>query len=392
MDINQLHEKASNELSEGHLEQAEELYKKILELVPNDEAALTALMDIYEQTDKFKYYLARANYNIINGKLEYGINDCKKALVLDASNIEAREKLARLYRVTEKNLKAIDEFAKIIEIDNSHYPSYLELIDLYTREDALESAIQIALKGKETFRDQVNFDDILAKLYFDLGDYDNALKLVQDIGFKIKILLQADKNDEAYELLSKIDIDNVNHTPEQKAFFYMLLAQYHYNIDNYDFAFENIEKYISILGPNPIGFQMKALCYEAKGDSFMASFNFAYMNKALNKMDDALVEFNNAYTINPKNKDVLIELAKLYELNKEKYTAIDFWHKVYELDEDETAKNILADFYLKEGDIQMAQKFGANLPSKNEGGSNYNEPVEEEEGFLDKIINFFARK
>lgn len=388
MDVNELHIKASDVLANGDVDGAKELYERILTQVPNDEAALSALMDIYQETDKIRYYLTRANYNIVNGKLEYGINDCKKALNIDASNIEAREKLARLYKITDKNLKAIDEFSKIIEIDETHLMSYVELIDLYSKEKALESAISIAKKANDLFAGKSNFNDVLAKLYFDLGDYDEALKVVSDEVLKVKILLQDEKNEEAKEILDKIDITHFEN--EQKAMYFLLKAQYSYNIKEFDNAFEFIDKYAEILGPNALSFQMRALCYEEKNDDFMAAYNYAFMNKAMGKFDEALVEFNNAYTINPKNKDVLIELAKAYENNKEKYTAIDFWQKVYELDEDKTAQSILADFYLKEGDMQMAQKYGAVVETKEETG--YIEANEEDEGLLNKIINFFSKK
>ena len=123
----------------------------------------------------------------------------------------------------------------------------------------------------------------------------------------------------------------------------------------------------------------------------MASYNYAFMNKSLNKFDEALVEFNHAYSLKPDNKDVLIELAKLYEQNKEKYTAIDFWQKVYEIDNDETARSILADFYTKEGDMMMAEKYGASV-SSSENGAYAPAPAEEDEGLLNKIINMFSKK
>lgn len=389
MDVNTLHTKASELMADGETDKAAELYNKILELVPNDEAALGALMDLYQETDRLKYYLARANYNIVNGKMEYGINDCKKALNIDASNIEAREKLARLYKVTNKPLKAIDEFSKIIEIDNNHIQSYVELIDLYVKEKALESAVNIAKKADETFKEKANFNDILAKLYLDLGDYKKALESVSDEVLKIKILLQDEQNEEAKKILDKYNPDLME--KEQKGMYYLLLAQYYYNTKEFEKAFNAIEKYTSIMGPNPLSFQMKALCYEEKNDNFMAAYNWGYMNKALNKFDDALVEFLHAYSLDPKNKDVLIELAKLYEQNKEKYTAIDYWHKVYDLDGDETAKSILADFYYKEGDMMMAEKFGKETTSDNENSEQYKEPEVEDEGLLNKVINFFSK-
>lgn len=390
MDTNALHIKASEILADGEVEKAKEIYETILKETPNDEAALSALMDIYQDTDRLKYYIVRANYNIVNGKLEYGITDCKKALNIDASNIEAREKLARLYKITNKPLKAIDEFSKIIEIDEGQITAYIELIDLYTKEKALESAINVAKKGNEIFGDRANFNDIEAKLYFDLGDYESALKVVSDETLKVKILLQDEKNDEAKEILDKLNPNEME--KERKALYFLLMAQYSYNTKNFDEAFKFIDEYTKILGPNPISFQMRALCYEEKGDDFMASYNYAYMNKSMGKLDEALVEFNNAYTLNPKNKDVLIELAKLYEANKEKYTAIDYWQKVYELDGDEYAKNILKDFYIKEGDFMMAQKYGAEANSKEDGGNSYDEPEVEDEGLLNKIINFFSKK
>ena len=390
MDTNQLHIKASEILADGDVEKAKEIYETILKETPNDEASLSALMDIYQDTDRLRYYIVRANYNIVNGKLEYGITDCKKALNVDASNIEAREKLARLYKITNKPLKAIDEFSKIIEIDEMQIGAYIELIDLYTKEKALESAINVAKKGNEVFGDKANFNDIEAKLYFDLGDYESALNVVSDETLKVKILLQDEKNNEAKAILDKLNPSIME--KEKKALYYLLMAQYSYNTKNFDEAFRFIDEYTKILGPNPVGFQMKALCFEEKGDDFMASYNYAYMNKAMGKFDEALVEFNNAYTLNPNNKDVLIELAKLYEANKEKYTAIDFWQKVYDLDGDEYAKNILKDFYIKEGDFMMAQKYGAEAELKENSAHSYDEPEVEDEGLLNKIINFFSKK
>ncbi len=389
MDTSVLHTKASEILAEGRVEEAKIIYESILSETPNDEAALSALMDIYQDTDRLRYYITRANYNIVNGKLEYGITDCKKALNIDASNIEAREKLARLYKITNKPLKAIDEFSRIIETDEKHFNSYLELIDLYTKEKALESAVHIAKKADEVFGEKANFNDILAKLYFDLGDYKNALEVVGDQTLKAKILLQDEKNAEAKEILDKMNPDTLQ--KDKKALYYLLRAQYSYNTKDFDTAFEFIDKYSEILGPNPLAFQMRALCWEEKNDEFMASYNYAYMYKALGKFDEALVEFNHAHSINPDDKDALIELAKLYEHNKEKYTAIDCWQKVYELDGDETARSILADFYLKEGDVSTAQKYGADIGSKEAGNSSYQEAETEDEGLLNKLINFFSK-
>ena len=101
-----MHQSAANEYEQRNFEKALEIYNEIIKLNPIDEVALSCVMDIYlELDDKFNYYLARANVNIAQNKLEYAINDTKKAIELDIDNIEARRKLARLYRVDKKNLK-----------------------------------------------------------------------------------------------------------------------------------------------------------------------------------------------------------------------------------------------------------------------------------------------
>ena len=203
-DLQDLHQKASEAMAEGEREKAIELYNKILENAPGDEIAHGQLMDLYFDTDKFKYYLMRANYNVVNQKIEHAINDTKKALNIDAESIEARVKLARLYRISNKNLKAIDEFNKIIELEPKYRDGYIELIGLYTLEDAIESAVGIAKKASDEFPDDEELKNILAKLYYDTGSYDLALGVVTDNFLKTKILLSDGKNDEAKAVLDTI--------------------------------------------------------------------------------------------------------------------------------------------------------------------------------------------
>ena len=114
--LENMHQNAMALYEERNLEEALKVYQEIIKINPIDEVALSCIMDIYlELDDKYNYYLSRANVNISQNKLEYAISDTKKALELDIENIEARRKLARLYKVDKKNLKAIDEFLKLLE-------------------------------------------------------------------------------------------------------------------------------------------------------------------------------------------------------------------------------------------------------------------------------------
>ena len=338
-------------------------------------------MDIYlEKGDKFNYYLARANVNIAQNKLEYAIHDTKKALELDIDNINARRKLARLFKVDNKNLKAIDEFIKLLELSSKELDVYFELVDLYMKEGAIESAISIAKKGLEEFKDDINIKNMLAQLYFKANDYKSALEVVEDEFLKKKILIQDKQNEKKNKIIEKLDKKKLNKT--KKKSYHILKAQYLYNIKNFEDALKEIDEYIKLATPDAISFQMKALIYEELNDEFNSHLNWGFCYKLQGKFDDAIVEFNHAYQENPNNKTVLIELANLYMQNKERFVAIEFWEKVYAIDKDEQAKEILAEFYYSEGNFEKAEQYGKIIEKKEE---NYS-------GLIDKIMEFFTKK
>ena len=382
MNKDDMHTLASKLYEDKKLNEALETYKKIItDYCPNDEVALSCIMDIYlELDDKFNYYLARANVNIGQNKYDYAISDTIKALNLDNENIMARRKLARLYKVTNQNLKAIDEFIKIINLSKEEKDAYFELVDLYMKENSIDSALSIANELLTLFPNDKEARNMTAQLYFKANDFEKALEVVEDNLLKIKILLQAEKNDSAKEELEKINYNSLN--DNQKASFHILRAQYFYNTHDCENALGEVEAFVKIAKPNPVAFQMKALIYEKLNDEFQAHLNWGFCYKLQGKFDEALVEFDSAYRINEKDKTVLIELANLYQQNKERWVAIEYWQKVYELDGDKQAQEILAEFYYSEGNFRKAEEYGKVVEHKQE---NY-------EGFLDKIMHLFAKK
>ena len=322
---------------------------------------------------------SRANVNIAQNKMEYAIKDTKKALEIDFENVEAKRKLARLYKVDGKNLKAIDEFLRLLEFAPNEIDAYFELVDLYMKEDSLEGAINIAQKALEQFNDNANVKNMLAQLYFKANDFKSALDVVEDKFLKIKILLQDEQNEQAHKELQKYNPDSL--TKEEKISYYLLIAQYNYNNKNFKEALNNIDDYTKFASPDAVSFQMRALIYEEMNDDFSAYLNWGFCKKLQGKIDEAIVEFSNAYNIKNEDKTVLIELANLYEQNKERFVSIEYWQKVYELDKDEHAKEVLAEFYYKEGNFEKAQEYGKAVEIKEE---NY-------VGLIDKIMAFFAK-
>lgn len=389
-DVHNLHQAANDELIKGNDEKAIEIYTKIIELAPGDEVALSQLMDLYLERDKFMYYITRANVNIVQQKYEHAINDVKKALNLESQSIEALRKLGRLYKVTGKNLRAVDEFLKILDIDANQKDAYIELIDLYTKENSPESAIGIAKKAVANFAQDSEFKNILANLYFKSGDYKNALETAEDDFLKAKILLQDEQNDSAKEILNKLKEDKNMYkesNKEQLAAYYLLEAQYYYNKKEFDEALNYVEKYTDLSLPNALSFQMKALIYEGMGDEFKSSYNWGYCYKVRKRFDEAIVEFTHAHNAKPDDKNTLIELANLYANNGEKFASMEYWKKVYEIDKDKRAGQILGDFYYEQGDLRLAEYYGKTIERKSQKEAAY-----EDEGLLEKIIKLFSKK
>ena len=191
--------------------------------------------------------------------------------------------------------------------------------------------------------------------------------------------MQDEQNEQAHKELQKYNPDSL--TKEEKISYYLLIAQYNYNNKNFKEALNNIDDYTKFASPDAVSFQMRALIYEEMNDDFSAYLNWGFCKKLQGKIDEAIVEFSNAYNIKNEDKTVLIELANLYEQNKERFVSIEYWQKVYELDKDEHAKEVLAEFYYKEGNFEKAQEYGKAVEIKEE---NY-------VGLIDKIMAFFAK-
>ena len=129
--LEKMHQTAAELYENKDLDKALEIYEEIIKVIPNDEIALSCIMDIYlEKDDKFNYYLARANVNIAQNKLEYAINDTKKALNIDIDNIRLDDKK------TFDLLKRADSLA-VFQIESSGMIGMLKQIKPDNIEDII---------------------------------------------------------------------------------------------------------------------------------------------------------------------------------------------------------------------------------------------------------------
>ena len=343
----------------GHLslilekpEDAAWYYLEILKRDVTNPLAYEQLISIYENTDKYKYYIYRGNKNSIEGKLDFAINDFKKALTVsteDTQIVMTRLTLANIYRQQGNTLKAIDEYNLIMEYDNFHEEIFLQLADIYMGEEAYPSAIDALMRGKQKGFDTDRINEGLATVYLKSGDAKNAIQYTKDELLKIQCMLELGEIDEAYAKLNSLPEEYKN-SPK----YYTLQAQYCYSSKNFDKALEYIDEYNKLSPNSPLTYQMRALVYEENGDEFNAHLNWGKYNILRKNNDIAINEFLNAVQLRDDDVELLFSLAALLSENGETNHAAEYYEKIAKIEpNNKEALHKLAQFREGIGDYKM---------------------------------------
>lgn len=347
----------------GHLsmlldnkEEAAVYYSKILEADRTNILAYEQLMDIYVATDKYKYYVYRGNLHTVDHKLEHAINDYKKAVnaaQTDEDMLNARFVLATLFEQEENNLKAIDEYLKVIEYEHTHEEVYTKLANLYLKEDALPSAIEVLERARKSGFDTTNIKEVLADLYIKNGDSEKAFEITSDELTKVRCLLDTGKKTEAFEKLQQMQ-EQYGHIAQ----YHSLKAQYFYMTGEFEKALESVEEFSKMEANSPLIYQMRALIFEEQNDDYKAHLNWGKYNLTRGNKDIAINEFLNAYQLKGDDIDLLNTLAMLLEENNDRNHAMEFYEKISKLDEtDKKALEKLADFRESIGDYATQAEY-----------------------------------
>ena len=225
----------------GNKDEAASFYNEILKRDVTNPLAYDQLMSIYENTDKYKYYIYRGNKNSIEGKLEFAINDFKKALSVANEGTQiamTRLTLANLYRRAGNNMKAIDEFNVLLEGEDLHEEMFLELADMYLQDEAYSSAIDTLQRAKNKGFDTPRVNEGLAAVYLKSGDAQSAIEYTNDELLKIQCMLELGQGEEAYKKLDELP-EELKNNPR----YYTLRAQYYYSSKDFEQALNAIEEY-----------------------------------------------------------------------------------------------------------------------------------------------------
>lgn len=330
---------------------AADYYTKILSIDATNVVAYEQLMDIYIHTDRYKYYVSRGNLHILQSELSHAISDFKKAIDKAQAEEEinsTRFVLGDLYERTGKNNQAIDEYLRILDTDIVSDVVYLKLAQVYLNEDAISSAVEVLERAREKGFDTPVIKETLAQLYLRDNQPDKARELTQDELVKVKSLLDEEKNQQAFDVLEKI-----KENYKQNAQYHLLLAQYYFNVKNWEKSLEGVNAYEKLEPNSPLIYQMRALIYEEKGSDFDAHINWAKYNLSRQDRDVALNEYFSAYQI--KDNDIVLvrNIAELLEDMNDKSHAAEFWEKLVNLDSSSRkALEKLAEFRESIGDYR----------------------------------------
>lgn len=343
----------------GHLslilerpEEAANYYHEILKRDVTNPLAYEQLMSIYENTDRYKYYIYRGNKNSLEGKLEFAVNDFKKALANASEETQivmTRLTLANIYKQLGNTLKALDEYNVILEYDNLHEEIFLQLADLYLQDEAYSSAIDALMRAKQKGFDTDKINEGLAAVYLKSGDPKKAIEFTKDELLKIQAMLEIGEIENAYEKLKNLP-EEFKSSPR----YYTLMAQYCYSSKDFEKALEYIDEYNKLVPNSPLTYQMRALVYDENGDEFNAHLNWGKYNIIRKNTDIAINEFLNAVQLKDDDIDLLFTLAALLTDNGESNHAAEYYEKIVKLEpNNKEALKKLAAFRESIGDYKM---------------------------------------
>lgn len=343
----------------GNKSEAKQIYARILEVDPSNIMAHEQLLDLFVDEDKFKYYLLRGNMHALQQQMSYANSDYKKAIshAKDAQEaLPARYLHAGLCEGQEKYQEAIDEYLRIAEDDDKNAMVYVKLAELYEKTEGIISAIQTLERGK---RDNgfTEYDEVLAGLYIRNSQPEKALAITKNELTKARALFDMGDNDKGYEVLMSVKSKYENeHT------FHSLLAQYYFQKSMYEEAFNEIDEFEKLAPNSPLIYQMRALIYEQKGDSFNEHVNWGKYNILRNDKDVALNEYMTAYRFNSKDADLIETIASLLESEGDKTKAAEFYERLADVDPKNTnALEKLTEFRISIGDNYGALEYMERL-------------------------------
>lgn len=203
--IESYHRAANLFKQEGFALKALALYKKILNINPEDDGALLALGELNEAkglvTDAIKFYLAAAESLSKSGNKEKLLSIYEKILLLSPGNIPLRNKLAeqfmrdgnlpealkqyfhigKLHAEAGEREKAIDMYRKILELDKLNRQAFMEISMVYQKSGDFEKAASPVQEAIDLFPQDAEILLRAAELYGAFGKFSEAREYLNQV-------------------------------------------------------------------------------------------------------------------------------------------------------------------------------------------------------------------
>lgn len=344
----------------GLVEDAEKYFSKIVEEDKGNTMAYEQLMDLFESTDRYKYYTYRGNLHVCQGQFQHAAGDFKKALDkandTDQRNM-TRFVLAGIYSQLNKNNQAIDEYLRLLDTHEAPLEAYMLLSQIYVKEGILSSAAEILERAINDGHEDESLKNKLAEIYISNNQTEAASRVSSDPLVQLRCLIDDEKMEEA-----KVKIDEMHDKYKKNPKYLSLVAQYYYTEKDFDKALEAVNEFAKFDKNSPLIYQMRALIYEEKGDSYNEHYNWAKYNLARGNKDVALNEYMFALQQNEDDKALLLTIAELLDDMNDKIHAIEFYERLSKVDlNNKNALERLGEFRESIGDYKMAIEYFEKL-------------------------------
>lgn len=345
----------------GNKEKAIDLYNKLLIVNPQDMVALSQLMDLYEDTNRYLYYSTRAKIQEMEGTLSHALSSYKKALAEADNNEEitnTRLCIADILVQKENYLQAVDEYLALIQLEIEDFDVYKSLGDAYVELENPEAAAEAYEKALNLDSDNSELAQELSNLYVETENYEKALKLLNELTQKDSMNLSARVN------LARVYIATSKDFEAQDALNYVLnkepnnveaigvYVDFYILKKDYEKATEYTNKIKELLPKSPFGYRKAAEVNEILGEAYGAHYNYGVYHDLKGEKQLAIDEFTCALNYDPTNYEICLKLARLNEDISEYYIAIDYYQKASQLNKENAfALEKMAEIYSKKKDV-----------------------------------------
>ena len=359
---NDLLEEGKTYYNNGEYDKAIEIFKKTVELNPNEwlnwnwlgrsyyercndgdeENAINSLLKAVELNpngDSNWYWLG--NSYRFNGQYDKAIESLLKAVEINPSNADSWHELGRLYHDSKQYDKAIEPLLKAIELDpdkaiDCDYPNYVSLlVSSYNLNNQPDKALNLLQKTVELNPNNADNWYYLARSYIRNGQYDKAIE----------------------SSLKAIEID-----PNSR-YYWFVLGRSYYDNEQYKEAIDSLSKAVELNPNNDKSWRDLGYSY-GENEQYDKSVNaleqaieinpndnntwlfYSISLAQLKRIEEAKIACNKALEINPNNAG--IEIMKMLNsggsISSNISSGIKTLGKIVESEEFGTVVNILKKF------------------------------------------------